>query len=171
MGNSIKNGATNLTTGLGAANAHTEEVNIKKGDYKFKLSGTFDATFLLLRKPTMINRRQVNELVQDGGDNQAVLTDASVLSIIADELIGMYCRNSVAAKDELALITDNTATVVTCALPTADFDNGDTADLWEVVGTYTTEQDLVGTNGDEEADYMVLCSAYTSGVGRAIISQ
>ena len=171
MTRSYGNNVINRITALTAANIHTNVVRIVRGDFKFSLGGTWVGTILLLRKATRINQAQANALVQDGGDNQAVLTDSTLSGVTADELIGMYCRNSTSGKDELAAITDNTATVITCALPTADFDDGDTCDLWEVMGTYNVNQELVGTEPQDEADYLALCSVYTSGTARAIISQ
>jgi hypothetical protein len=168
---SYGNNVINNVTALAAANAHTNAVRIVRGDFKFALRGTWAGTIVLLRKANMINQPQANALVQDGGDDQSVLTDSTLKGVTADELIGMYCRNSISSKDELAAITDNTATVVTCSLPSKDFDDGDTCDLWEIVGSYTDNQELVGTEPEDDAEYLALCIAHTSGTVRVVIAQ
>lgn len=160
---------TNKTTAMAATAAKTEPVFIK-GDknFRIKISATFAGTILLLRRPDNINASQANALVHSGAANASALT-AAMTGVVADELIGTYVKNI--TDNSFGLITDNTTAVITATLAGGtenDWDIGDLGELWDIVESYTTGQDLIGYEV-VGAYYMLFMSARTSGTARGVI--
>ena len=158
--------AKNATSTLTAIGENSGAVKLH-GKFVFLLGGTFVGTYVLLKRYN--DRNAIG--VQDGGDGQALLTD-STMTLTADEWIGAWVGND--TDGSFAPITDNAATTVTGTLiggTDTDWDDGDIASFWEVVGTYTTAQYLNFDEPEDNTDYIVLCTAYTSGTPRVRISQ
>lgn len=162
----------NTTTALAAANNKTEPQVITKGDFNLKISGTWVGTITILRKPPQINAKMRNYLVHTGSAAAAALTAAAAVGIVADELIGMWVRND--STLGMGPITDNTATVVTATLAggaDTKWDVGELGSLWEVVGAYTSNQQQIGEEAEDNAEYLAIFSARTSGTARVTISR
>lgn len=164
--------AINRTTALTAANIKTQAVTITKGQFKLGISGTFSATVTILRKSRLINLKMGNSLIHTGAAAAAALTAAGMTGVVADELIGMWILN----EDTLGagLITDNTASVVTATLAGGSdtkWDVGEVGSVWEVVGEYTAPAQYIGEEVEDNADYLAIASAWTSGTARVTISR
>jgi hypothetical protein len=159
--------AKNSTTRLGAQWEKTDEDELS-GDFNLIISGTWSGTIKLLKK----YKGNDSVATQDGGDGEALLTDSSA-TFGVDELIGKWLTNDTDAA--ITLVTDNAATTVTGTLAGGtdnDWDDDDVASLWEEVGSYTSNQ-AISTAKEPEAGvkYMLVMSAYSSGVAHVRISQ
>lgn len=165
------------TTALAAANEKTEPITVKKnqhgvGSFKLNISGTWAGTITILRKPQQINEKMKNYLVHTGSAAAAAITAGAAVGVVADELIGMWIRN--VNTNSFGPITDNTATVITATQAGGSdtkWDVGEIGDLWEVVGTYTANQVLIGEEAEDNAQYVAIFSARTSGTARVAISR
>lgn len=159
--------AKNATTSIGAVGGNSGIVELK-GKFKLVLNGTFTGTFKLLKR----YKDQVSVGIQAGGDGDAALdTDAVALPYVADELIGAWISND--TKGSFGPVTDNTTTVVTATQvggTAQDWDDGDIASIWEEVASYTTAQYVEIEEPEAGVDYVVVCSAYSSGTARVRIS-
>jgi len=162
----------NSTTALTAVNIKTNPVSINNGDFRFRLSATFEGTVTLLRKASKVNELQRNSGTHTAADGQAAMTDSTLVGVVADELIGMWIRNN--TDNSMGPITDNTATVITATLAGGtqnDWDTGEAWDLWDVIGEYTDAQHLLVEEVEDVGEYIAVMSAYTSGTARATISK
>jgi len=161
----------NDTTALAATGDQTDKVYIQ-GDGNFIISGTWAGTVTFLKRRALWKSIGV----QDGGDAQAAFTDSTLTkatgtAIVADELIGMWISND--DTGSVGPITDNTATVVTATQiggTDQTWDDDETASLWQVVGAYTTNQNLTFNEADNRTDFMAVF-VKSSGTAHIEISQ
>lgn len=159
-------------TSLVATGGLTTPVNIRKGDFKLDLTGTWEGTILILRKRRRINNSQINILAHTAADGQALLTAAAASGIVADELIGNWIYNE--TDESAGPITDNSTTTVTATLAGGtdnDWDTDDLGSIWTIEGTYTIGQSLIGFEAEDNASYMGVFQARTSGTARLVISK
>lgn len=134
---------------------------MRKGNWNLLMLGTFVGTVKVLKRLGGYD----GFATQDGGDAQALLTDSGLTGIVADQLIGLWVRNR--TDDSFAPITDNTISTVIGTLiggTEAKWDNGDIADIYQEVASYTSAQDVEIEAYAEDTQYVFLCSAFTSGV-------
>ena len=160
----VKNG----TTVIGAAGENSEIVSGLQGKFKIVLNGTFSGTFKVLKR----YKDQKTVATQDGGDTQAAFTDSTMTAYAIDELIGAWIGND--DTGSFGPITDNTATVVTATQiggTDQTWDDDETASFWEEIASYTTAQYVEIEEPEAGCDYIVICSAYSSGKARVRISQ
>jgi hypothetical protein len=158
--------AKNAVSTLTAIGENSGIVSLK-GKFVFLLGGTFVGTYVLLKR----YKDRENIGTQDGGASGTVFTDSTAIDFVADELIGAWIRDN--EDDSYGPITDNTTTTVTATLiggTTTAWADDDTASIWEVVGTYTTAQYLNFEEPEAGTDYVLLCTAYTSGTPRVRLS-
>ena len=158
--------AKNAVSTLTAVGENSGIVTLK-GKFVFLLGGTFDGTYILLKKYN--DRSDIG--TQDGGASGTVFTDSTAIDFVADELIGAWIKNN--EDDSYGPITDNTTTAVTATLiggTTTAWADDDTASIWEVVGTYTTAQYLNFEEPEAGTDYVLICTVYASGTPRVRLS-
>jgi len=159
--------ARNATTAIAAVGINSGIVELH-GKFKLVLNGTFAGTFKLLKR----YKGQKSIGIQDGGDAEAVFTDSNTIDYVADELIGAWISND--TDGSFAPITDNSTTTITGTLVGGvgtEWDDDDVASIWEEVASYTTAQYVEHEEPETGVDYVVLCSAYSSGTARVRISQ
>jgi hypothetical protein len=159
--------AKNTLSTLTAVGENSGIVSLE-GLFNFLLGGTFDGTYVLLKR--FNDRNAIG--VQDGGASGTVFTDSTAIDFVADELIGAWIRND--DDDSYGPITDNNTTTVTATLiggTTTAWADGDTASIWEVHGTYTTPQVITIEEPEAGTDYVLICTVYSSGTPRVRISQ
>lgn len=133
---------------------------MRKGNWNLLVLGTFVGTVKVLRRLEGYDAFAT----QDGGDGQALLTDSGLTGIVADQLISLWVRNR--TDGSFAPITDNTTTTVTGTLiggADDDWDDGDTADIYQEVVSYTSVQDVEVEAYANDTQYVFICSAFTSG--------
>lgn len=144
-------------------------ITLRKGKFNLYLGGTFVGTVKLLKRLKGYDGFGT----QDGGDGQALLTDSgSFDNVIADQLIDLWVANR--SDGSFAPITDNTTTTATGTLIAGtdnDWDDGDVADIYQEIDSFTADQDAEFEAYSNDTEYVLLCSAFTSGTINAEINQ
>jgi hypothetical protein len=158
--------AKNAITTITAAGGNSGIVPIV-GPFKLRIGGTFTATIKLFKR----TKDQTSIGTQDGGASGTVFTDSTAIAYIADELIGTWIYNN--EDTSIGPVTDNNTTTVTATLvggTTTAWADGNTASIWEEIGSYTAAQYLDFEEFESGCDYMLYCTAFTSGTARIRIS-
>ena len=144
-------------------------ITLRQGKFNLYLGGTFAGTVKLLKRLKGYDGFGI----QDGGDAQALLTDSGAFAnVVADQLIDLWAANR--TDGSFAPITGNGTTTVTGALIAGTdnaWDDGDVADIYQEIDSFTADQDAEFEAYSNDTEYVLLVSAYTSGTVNSEFNQ
>lgn len=157
-----------VSPGLSAV-GELQRITLRKGKFNLCVCGTFAGTIKILKRLIGYD----GFATQSGGDDQALLTNASAMTdIVADQLINAWVANR--TDGSFAPITGNTTTTVTGTLiggTDSNWDDDDIADIYQEIGSYTVAGDVEFESYSDDTEYIIICSDFTSGVINSEMNQ